>query len=427
MKRLYNLLICAISMAILIPGISFAQNYNNNYSNTPDELMPFHNYKKPYLNFFDTPYPYLGPGRDEPVPKHVDSVRIGFLGPLEGSILVDYGKQMLNGVNLALEQANADGGYKGIPFELMVHNDVGLWGAAANTVVKMDDEHVWAFMGSIDDIVTHVALRVALKLEIPIVNTADPDPTLTETRIPWLLRVIPDDRQSVYQLISYLFNEKGYKHVALFRTNARYGRVGTLELKNDADRIGSPMIDELRFTDGDTVFTSQLNVIKNQNPDAVVIWGNPGDMAHIVKQMRAMGLKQPIITSDRAVNPEFLKIAGKDAEGIVTTCQYNPDSKDPRYLQFKTDYFKRFGIEPDVFAAFAYDGANMLVYAIRTAGLNRAKIRDVLLDMNTYRNYQGVTGGFYINPTGANIRPIFMAVVHNGKFEFTPAVYHVRQ
>ncbi len=68
---------------------------------------------------------------------------------------------------LAIEEANKKGGYKGIPFKLMVHNDVGLWGAAANEVVKMDDEKVWAWLGSIDDIVSHVAIRATLKLEIP--------------------------------------------------------------------------------------------------------------------------------------------------------------------------------------------------------------------------------------------------------------------
>ncbi len=410
-----------------MPVISWAQPNGKNYANTPDELLPYNHIKKPDQYFFATPYPYLGPGRDKAVPQHVDSVRIGFLGPLEGSIIVDYGRQMLNGATLAIEEANASGGYKGTPFELMVHNDVGLWGAAANTVVKMDDEHVWAFMGSIDDIVTHVSLRAALKLEIPMVNSGDPDPTLTETRIPWLIRVIPDDRQSVYQLISYLYHKKGYDRVALFRTNARYGRVGTGELKDDADRVGHPMINEMRFTDGDTVFTSQLEVIKHQNPDAVVLWGNPKDLALIVKQMRSMGMNQPIVTSDRAVNPEFLKIAGKDAEGIVTTCQYNPDSRDPQYLDFKMKYKKRFGMEPDVFAAYAYDGMNMIVKAVQMAGLNRAKIRDVLLDLKTFQHYHGVTGEYDFDPSWNNIRQIYMAEVHQGKFEFYPAVYQVEQ
>ena len=107
---------------------------------------------------------------------------------------------MLQGSMLAIEEANKKGGYKGIPYKLMVHNDVGLWGAAANEIVKMDDEKVWAWLGSIDDIVSHVAIRATLKVEIANVNTGDPDPTFTETNIPWVIRVISDDRQSGYSL-----------------------------------------------------------------------------------------------------------------------------------------------------------------------------------------------------------------------------------
>ena len=93
---------------------------------------------------------------------------------------------MMQGATLALEEANSKGGYKGIPYKMMIHNDVGLWGAAANEIVKMDDEKVWVWLGSIDDIVSHVAIRATLKLEIPMVCTGDPDPTFTETNIPWV-------------------------------------------------------------------------------------------------------------------------------------------------------------------------------------------------------------------------------------------------
>jgi branched-chain amino acid transport system substrate-binding protein len=155
----------------------------------------------------------------------------------------------------------------------MLHNDVGLWGASANEVVKMDDEGVWAIIGSIDDIVTHVAIRVALKLEIPVVNVGDPDPTLTETNIPWVLRVIGDDRQSSYALATYMYQEMDLKRVAVLRANNRYGRTGTGELKDASERMGRPVLFELRFADGDTDFTSQLENIKKSTADAVALMG----------------------------------------------------------------------------------------------------------------------------------------------------------
>jgi branched-chain amino acid transport system substrate-binding protein len=49
------------------------------------------------------------------------------------------------------------------------------------------------------------------------------------------------------------------------------------------------------------------------------------------------------------------------------------------------------------------------------------KIRDILTDMKTFQGYEGVTGKMMIDQSWNNVRNIFMAEVHNGKFAFTPA------
>jgi ABC-type branched-subunit amino acid transport system substrate-binding protein len=414
--------ICVFSMLILMSFTRLnGQEKKSNYSNIPDELVAYDKYQKAYMYHFLEPLIFYGAGREKLPPTDLKEVRIGFLGPLEGSIIVFLGKQMLQGSMLAIEEANKKGGYKGIPYKLMIHNDVGLWGAAANEVVKMDDEKVWAWLGSIDDIVSHVAIRATLKLEIPNVNTGDPDPTFTETAIPWVIRVIPDDRQSGYALVNQIFNRDKHSRVAVIRTNNRYGRVGILHFTRSSTRIGYPLIIEERFNDGETDFKEQLERIKKTSPDAIQIWGNAKESALILQQIRELGMNQPVYGSDRMVNLEFLKIAGKLADGVVTTCQYNPDAENPKLKAFKTNYFKRFGQEPDVFAAHAYDGMNIIIEAIQKAGLNRVLIRDLLTDLKTFQGYQGVTGKIIFDATWNNIRPIFMAKVINGKFEFSPA------
>ena len=411
------------SMILMLLTETSGQEKKLNYGRTPDELIPFGRFQKAYMNFFDTPQEFTGAGREKPEPKNLESVNIGFLGPLEGSVLTLQGIQMMQGALLAIEEANKKGGYHGIPFKLMNHNDVGLWGAAANEVVKMNDAGCWAFLGTIDDINTHVALRVALKLEIPMVNSGDPDPTLTETRIPWLIRVISDDRQSCYALVNYVYEQKGYKRVAVIRADNRYGRVGTAEFKDGAERIGHPTVLEVRFDDGETNFTKQLEWIKKLSPDAVLIWGNATESALILNQMREMGMEQPVFASDRIVSPDFIRIAGKNAEGVVSTCQYNPEADIPQLKAFQSNYEKRFNIKPDVFAAHAYDGMNIILDAIHKAGLNRALMRDLLTDMKTYQGYQGITGKIIFDASWNDIGDIWQVEVKNGKFVFFPTAF----
>jgi ABC-type branched-subunit amino acid transport system substrate-binding protein len=416
-------ILLSFTLFLLLPLQSIkGQKDTMNYGNIPDELVAYDKYQKAYKYHFLEPMKFYGAGREKPAPTDLKEVRLGFLGPLEGSIIVDLGTQMLQGSVLAVEEANKKGGYKGIPYKLMIHNDFGLWGAAANEVVKMDDEGVWAWVGTIDDINSHVAIRATLKLEIPVVNPGDPDPTYTETNIPWVLRVIPDDRQSSYSLVNQIYRIDKHSRVAVMRANNRYGRVGTLHFNRTATRIGYPIIIEERFNDLETDFKVQLERIKKISPDAILIWGNAKESGLIVKQIREMGMKQPIYSSDRVVNPMFLEFAGDYAEGVVSTCQYNPNANDPKLQAFQANYRKRFGQEPDVFAAHAYDAINLIIEAINLAGLNRVLIRDVLTDMKTLQGYQGVTGPVIFDAAFNNIRPIFMAKVKNGKFEFSPAL-----
>jgi branched-chain amino acid transport system substrate-binding protein len=407
---------------ILFPfSALYGQEKKQNYGKAPNEIFPYEKYIKAYKYHFLIPLTFNGAGRETLPPADLKEVRIGFLGPLSGSVMVPQGLQMLQGAILAMEEANKNGGYKGLPYVLMPHNDVGLWGAAANEVVKMDDEKVWAFLGSIDDIVSHVALRAALKLEIFMICTGDPDPTFTETNIPWTIRVISDDRASSYALLDRIYIRDKHLRVAVIRPNNRYGRVGVKEFSDAAVRLGKPVVIEERFLDGDIYFKTQLERIKKTSPDAILVWGNAKESALILKQIRDLGMKQPVYASDRIVNPEFLKIAGSLAEGIVTTCQYNPNADIPKLKAFQTNYLKRFGQEPDVFAAHAYDGMNITIEAIKKAGLNRVLIRDLLTDMKTFQGYQGITGKIILDSSWNDIGDIFMAVVRNGRFEFSPA------
>ena len=108
-----------------------AQTIPVNYGNIPDSLVAFDKYQKAYKYHFLVPTLFYGAGREKKTPSDLTEIRLGFLGPLEGSIIQPLGEQMMQGALLAIEEANKNGGYMGLPFRLMIHNDVGLWAAAA--------------------------------------------------------------------------------------------------------------------------------------------------------------------------------------------------------------------------------------------------------------------------------------------------------
>lgn len=402
-----------------------------NYANTAEDVEPFRNVE-PYKEFFFKQMEYTGPGRGIPEPQDVETVKIGFIGPIQSTVSVATGGQsheevlgneMLQGAQLAIEQANARGGYlkRKLPFELVIANDNGLWGSSGNEIVKFAyQDKVWAILGTIDGANSHIALRVALKAEIVLMNSGDTDPTYVETNIPWTVRCIGDDRQQGYLLMDYLIRKMGFKRIGIVRASNRYGRFGVKEISDSARRLGYPILIEMAYQLGSEDFSLQLERMQAERLDAVIHWGNARESALILNQMRQRGMNQPYFTSDRSVSDEFVKLAGDNAEGVMASYPWNPDRQDPKLEDFRAAFRQRFHREPGTYAAHAYDGMNMLMAAIQAAGLNRARIRDVL----AYRSqpWTGVTGEIPLSAVLDDLGEVFLAKFASGRW-----TYHSRQ
>ncbi len=405
------------------------------YTTAPEDLRPFSRFTIPYYEYYQDLIEYNGAARDIPDPdlKDLNEIRIGVLAPLYDHPDQVLGNRMLNGANMAVDEANAAGGYCGKPFRLVTHNDYNnwqnssaaaegvskgsaIWGAASNDAVRMIyDDKVWAMFGSISSESTHIALRLMLKAETPLVNSASTDPTIPETGIPWYFTDLQDDRVQSYTIARHIYTELGLKRIAILRVNDRYGRFGVLKFRDASRRLGHPVVIEQKFMPGDTDFRRQLQVIEDSRVDAIVLWSDIGPAATILQQMRELGMKQRVLGSHRTIGDELVKLAGPAAEGFEAVFPYDPTRTDPRWLDFNARYQARFHEKPDHFAALAYDAMQILLDAICRAGLNKGRIRDALTGVETHK---GVTGDMVFDPNCKNIAPLFLARVHNGSIEY---------
>ena len=388
------------------------------YAGAPDDLRPFSKYTTPYYEHYQDLVEYNGAARDatDPNLNDLSEIRIGFIGPLYEHPDQALGTRMLHGASMAVDEANASGGYCGKPFKLMLHNDSAVWGAASNEIVKMVyDEKVWAIFGSISGDTTHIALRVTLKAETPLVNSASTDPTIPETIIPWYFTDIQDDRVQGYTLARHIYSELGLKRLAILRVNDRYGRFGVLKFRDASRRLGHPVVIEQKFLPGEKDFRRQLRVIQDSRVDGIVLWTDAGPAAMILQQMQELGMKQHVFGSHRTISSDMVKLAGPAAEGFEAVYPYDPTRADARWREFNTNYEAKYQETPEHFAALAYDAMQLLLNAICHAGLNKGRIRDALTGITSY---QGVTGNMIFDPNCKNIAPLFLARVHDGNIEY---------
>ena len=406
------------------------------YAGEPADMKPYAKFAAPYDLNYTRPNIYVGAARDIPEPKDLNEVRIGFFGPIEHNSESVLGLRMLHGAQLAVEEANARGGYGGKPFKLMLHNDYNnwqatavygevrptepaIWGSASDEAVKMAyDEQVWAIFGSINSESTHIALRVALRAELPVVSSANTDPTVPETAIPWYFGTMQDDRQQYLTLARHIYTELGLKRVAVLRSSSRYGRFGLGKFLDASRRLGHPVVMEQIFQPGDTDYARQLRVIRSSRPDAVLLVADEPEAATILKQMRAEGMKQRVFGEFRTLGDTLVAQAGDAAEGFEAVYPYDPTRTDPRWIDFNKRFEARFKEKPEQFASMAYDTMSLLLDSICKAGLNRARIHDALADTE---EYDGVTGHMVFDPNQKNTAPLYLGTVHNGAIAYKVA------
>jgi ABC-type branched-subunit amino acid transport system substrate-binding protein len=277
------------------------------------------------------------------------------------------------------------------------------------------DDKVWAMMSSLSADTTHIALRVSLRAELPMVNSAATDPTIPETIIPWILNSLQDDREQGYTLARRIYTDLGLKRIALLRVNERYGRFGVLKFKDASRRLGHPVVIEQKYDPMETTFTRYLKVINDSRVDGIVLWADAAAAGAILKQMHQMGMKQPVFGAARVVGDDLLRIAGQDAEGLEVVYPYDPNRADPAWVGFQKRYTAAYQANVNMFSALAYDTMNILLQSICQAGLNRGLIRDALYSVESYK---GVTGELIFDPNAKNIAPLYLGKVKDGKLTY---------
>ena len=405
------------------------------YTGAPEDLRPFSKFTTPYHEYYQDLVEYNGAARDVPDPdlKDLDEIRIGFLAPLYDHPDQVLGNRMLNGATMAIDEANAAGGYGGKPFRLVTHNDYdnwqmsksatagatrdsAIWGAASNDAVRMIyDDKVWAMFGSISSESTHIALRLTLKAETPLVNSASTDPTIPETAIPWYFTDLQDDRLQGYTLARHIYTDLGLE---ASRNPASERSLRPFRRAQIPRRISPPRPSRSHRT--------KVYAGRHRLPPAA-----PGHRRFARRRHRAVdrhrprcddpatnagtGMKQRVFGSHRTIGDELITLAGPAAEGFEAVFPYDPHRTDAGWQEFSANYEARFHEKPDHFAALAYDQMRILLDAICRAGLNKGRIRDAL---TATQSYKGVTGDMVFDPNCKNIAPLFLAHVRNGTIDY---------
>ena len=87
----------------------------------------------------------------------------------------------------------------------------------------------------------------------------------------------------------------------------------------------------------------------------------------MVKQMKALGIKAPLMGGEMVHTPTFIQIAGDAANGTVASLAGLPLEEMPGGKDYVAKYKKRFNEDVQTYSPYAYDGAMAMFAAMKTA------------------------------------------------------------
>jgi branched-chain amino acid transport system substrate-binding protein len=348
-------------------------------------------------------------------------VRIGSVSPLTGP-QAHIGKDNENGARLALEEINARGltlGGQKVRFELVSEDDQADPRTATIVAQKLIDMGVKGVVGHLNSGTSIPASKIYFDAGIPQISPSATAIKFTDQGFKTAFRTMTNDRQQGKVVGEFAVKKMGAKRVAIIDDRTAYGQGLADEVAKAVKAAGGEVVAREYTSDKSTDFAAILTSIRGHNPEVVFFGGMDPQAGPMVRQMQTLGLKAKYLGADGVQTLQFIKLAGRDAEGVSATSPGLPIEKMPGGRTFKQKYNAKYG-DIQVYAPYAYDAATAMVEAMKLADSPEpAKFLPMLPKVH----FAGVTGNIAFDEKG-DLRGGAITVyrVKNGKWEVAEIV-----
>ncbi len=345
-----------------------------------------------------------------PAAGAADSVKIGFNAPLTGFAAAD-GNSARIGAELAVAQANADGGINGTPVELVVYDDQAKPDQAvpiANKLIGQDEVKI-GISGSYSG-ATRAAATVFQGAGVPYISAYAVHPDITRAG-PFVFRTSFVGEVQGRAGAKLIGSALGKRRVTLITLKNDFGKSLAAGFKSAAPRFGIQVISEYEYSIKDRQFGPIVAKVKADAPDAIYASGYFFTAGPLVKQLRGAGVDVPVIGQEGYDSAKFIEIAGPAAEGVIITTSLDRDSDSPETKAFIAEFEEKAGFPSDMVAASAHTAVKVAVAALRAAaGDDPQAIRDAI----AATELSASTGDIAFNSLGEVVKAVQVQQVKDG-------------
>ena len=354
-----------------------------------------------------------GCGGDKAKPAATSNeIKIGANFELTGGV-ANFGKQTLNGIQMAVKEANAAGGVLGgKKIVLVVADNKSEPAEATNAVTKLiTQDKVVAVLGPVTSSNVLATVQVAQDNKVAVLTATGTNEKITVDNgkvRPFAFRGCFIDPFQGRVMANYASKSVNAKTAVIYvDSSSDYSKGLSQSFEATFTQNGGKIIGKEAFLQKDQDFKATLTKIKAMNADVIFIPAYYEEVGKIVKQARELGINIPLLGTDGWDDPKVVEIAGAAAlNNTFFSNHYSSQDKDPNVVKFVEAYKKEYNQEPSALAALGYDAGLMIIDAIKRAGAaDSVKIKDAL---EQTKNLQVSTG---ILTMDSNHNPVKSAVV----------------
>lgn len=302
-----------------------------------------------------------------------DTIKVGASFELTGNV-ANYGKSILSGTKMAVDEANAAGGINGKKITVIESDNKSEPSESGNSITKLvTQDKVVAVVGPATSGCVAAGAPITAANKIPQIAPSATAPGITvdggKVR-EFMFRACFIDPFQGQVMAEFADKTLKVKNVAiLFDSSSDYSKGLAEVFQKTLEGKGGKVVVKEAFLSKDLDFKAALTKIKASNPEAIYVPGYYEEVSKIIKQAREIGITVPMMGSDGWESPKLAEIAGKDA---LNNCYYvsafSAKDTDPSVQKFIKDYKAKYQKEPDIFAMQGYNAGLVLVNALKKAG-----------------------------------------------------------
>ena len=311
-----------------------------------------------------------------------DTIKVGANFELTGNV-ANYGNATIEGLQLAIDEANEAGGINGKKIELVSVDDKSEAAESINAATKLiSDDDVKVIVGPATTGLVLAETQTATDAKVPIIApcATSPEATVENGKVkPYVFRSCFIDPQQGEVMATFAAKDLKAKTAVIYVDNSSdYSKNLAKVFKEKFEAAGGKVVMEEAFLQKDQDFKATLTKLKTANADVMFVPAYYEEVGKIVKQAREMGINSAILGTDGWDDTKVVDIAGADAlNNTFFSTHYS--EKDAEVQGFIEAYKKKYNRAPNVFAALGYDAGKMLVDALKRAGNgDTEKIREAL-------------------------------------------------